>query len=271
METGVFKSCLFKLFAAYILFIVFGCDEYSIGPNDNFNNASFIAKESFSFSAVALNNSKFRLEAINGNVTITGNSTSDSIIIKGEKIVASESISDAQTHLTQLNVDTQNITNGILIKTKQPNESNGRSYTINYIISIPNNYEISVELANGNVLISSINNAVSVNNINGEVSLDDIFGSTFINLVNGQIKSKQSLPQNGIINFASVNGSIKLDIPSNTSAEFSAGTINGNISVSNLIIKNQVVTATSIKGILNAGEGKINLSLVNGSISAAGL
>lgn len=270
MNSQIKNSFSFMMIVAFILIINIGCDEYSVGPNDNVNSTSYIAKQSFNISVFADNNSKFRLEAINGNITITGSSSTDSIIVNGERSVGSESMEDAESHLKLLSVNMHDITSGKLIKTTQPKESNGRSYIVNYIVTVPKHFEIFVELVNGNVSINSIDNTVTANNVNGEIVLTNINGSTFANIVNGQIKSRQSLPLNGTIDLGSVNGNIVLDIPTNTSAQFSASSVNGNISTSNLVFQNQIITTNSLSGKLNNGEGNIDLSIVNGGISVSG-
>jgi len=88
--------------------------------------------------------------------------------------------------------------------------------------------------------------------------------------VNGQITAKITLPLNGNIGMANVNGNIDLEIPTNTSAEFSAGLVNGNITITNLVLQNQVSSSTSLTGTLSNGEGTIALTTVNGNISATG-
>lgn len=69
---------------------------------------------------------------------------------------------------------------------------------------------------------------------------------------------------------ATVNGNISLSIPDDTSAELLAQVTNGNISTSGLVLQNQVVTGTSLRGTLGAGDGQITLGTVNGNITATG-
>ncbi|MGB2989370.1 MAG: hypothetical protein WBC98_05380, partial [Candidatus Zixiibacteriota bacterium] len=63
---------------------------------------------------------------------------------------------------------------------------------------------------------------------------------------------------------------IELDIPQNTSAEFSATVVTGTISISDLILQNQVSTPGSLSGTVGSGEGTISLNVVTGSVSVKG-
>jgi DUF4097 and DUF4098 domain-containing protein YvlB len=89
-------------------------------------------------------------------------------------------------------------------------------------------------------------------------------------MVNGEIRSHQTLPIDGMINFSTVNGNIYLEVPRNTSADFSATMTNGSFSTSNLDFKNQVISRTFVQGTLGSGQGKIKFSTVNGKLSIAG-
>jgi DUF4097 and DUF4098 domain-containing protein YvlB len=166
--------------------------------------------------------------------------------------VKSESTEDAEAHLKELAVDVQDLTNEILVRTVQPNQSGGRNYIVNYTITLPKNMDITV------------------NSLNGRVTLDEILGSVFVDLVNGVIDGEVTLPLDGTINMGIMNGSIDLDIPLNTSAEFTAGVTNGNISVSNLELQNRVATSKSLTGTLGDGRGIISLSTTNGEIMVTG-
>ena len=93
-----------------------------------------------------------------------------------------------------------------------------------------------------------------------------------IDLVAGTIEGEVTLPLNGAIDMKTVTGDINLVIPVNTSAEFSAAVNIGSISDSNLVLQNEVRTATFLSGTLGSGQGTITLETeVIGNISVSGL
>ena len=66
------------------------------------------------------------------------------------------------------------------------------------------------------------------------------------------------------------NGDIDLAVPTSTSADFSASTGNGTVSVSNLNLKGGTQTLRSKNGMLGQGEGTIALRTSNGHITVSG-
>jgi DUF4097 and DUF4098 domain-containing protein YvlB len=130
--------------------------------------------------------------------------------------------------------------------------------------------KVSIGLVNGNVQLREISETISVGLTNGNVVLAKIIGNTFIALVNGNIDASLTLPQQGTCEMSTVNGTINLQIPQSTSAQFSAEVVTGSISTSGLIVHDKTTTPTSVRGRLACGEGKIALKTVNGNIIVKG-
>ena len=232
--------------AACLLWISCGSDK-SVDSNGNVSNTDFVAEESFSFRVDVVGHSRLRMEAVSGSITITGEPESDSVLITGERRVGSESTQDAEAHLPLLQVSVEEIGNEIYAKTTQPDQTHGRSYVVDYTITIPEGLEVSVKHVTGIVSISSVKNSVSVNHVTGQVLLDEISGSAVANLVTGEIEAEVILPEDGAVDFNLVTGNVELSIPQNTSAEFSATVVTGTISISDLVLQNQVSTPGSLK------------------------
>jgi len=263
------KGTVLILLTACILFLSCG-DDGPLDTGDHVKNTDFVAEETVSFQVAVIDHIRLRLEAINGNVSIAGISGANAVDIIGEKRVGSESMSDAQEHLQWLEVIVQHSADEIYVKTIQPQETHGRSYAIDYTITLPPDLEALIENVNGVVTIAEINNLVSVMNINGLVALNEILGSAQVALVNGQIESEVTLPLDGTIGMSTVNGMIELHIPQSTSAEFSATVGNGVISLSNLDLQDQVSSSNSLSGTLGEGQGTISLNTGNGNIIVTG-
>jgi len=235
-------------------------------------NTDFEAEESFSFEVEVGNRSQLRLQGVSGEITITGISGVNSVMITAIKRVGSESTQDAEEHLQELEVNVQSLANEVFVETIQPQDTGGRRYVVDYTITLPKDLEIQLANVNGIVTLYSIDNDVTVNNVNGDVTLIAIVGSVLVNLVNGIIESEVTLPLNGTIDLNTVNGNINLAIPANTSAGFSAAVTIGSISVSNLVLQNEVGTSTSLSGTLGNGQGTISLKAEEtGNISLSGL
>ncbi|UCE66253.1 MAG: hypothetical protein JSU85_15645 [Candidatus Zixiibacteriota bacterium] len=264
-----------KLISLFVFISVMGlcittCDNDTTGSGRNVNNTDFMASESFEYAVGVVDHTRFSLAAINGTVNITGVPGADSVMISGEKSVGSESMEDAEDYLQFLEVTVEDNISGVAVRTEQPANTYGRSYTVDYNITIPRDFIVVATAVNGLIFISTINNNITVQHVNGQISINEIFGSANVTMVNGQIIGDITLPPDGMIDMLTVNGDINLIMPQNTSAEFSAIVANGYINVYNLVLHDQVSTNTSVSGTLGDGQGTISLLVTNGGINVAG-
>jgi hypothetical protein len=192
-------------------------------------------------------------------------------MIAAIKRVQSDSAEDAEAHLQELEVIVQDLANEVRVDTIQPIDDGGRNYIVDYTITLPNFLETHVENTGGTVTLDSINNDVTVINVGGNITLRNILGSAVIDLVAGTIEGEVTLPLNGVIDMETVTGDIHLAIPVNTSAELSAAVFLGSISVTNLVLQNEVITSTFRSGTLGSGQGTITLEAGTvGDISVSG-
>jgi DUF4097 and DUF4098 domain-containing protein YvlB len=258
-------------FLAICLFLV-GCSEDSnpVVSSDDVDNTNFVASTPFSFEVGATGNTQVRVEGINGDIVITGNSEASTVIVAGEREVGSESAQDAEDHLQYLEVSVSDLGSEILAKTTQPDDTQGRSYIVNYNITLPENMVVVANNVNGTMTVNSMESSVTAGITNGQVELNNINGSTSVNLINGQIGAEVTLPLDGTITMSVTNGNINLRIPQDTSADFSANVVNGIINTTNLDIQDVSSSDNSVSGTLSDGRGTITLSTVNGNINVTG-
>jgi DUF4097 and DUF4098 domain-containing protein YvlB len=235
------------------------------------NNTDSVVSDSFSYQIEVDARNQLRLEGINGEVTVRGVEAATTVKIEGERRVGSETIADATAHLAYLQVKIEEKMNEIAVETRQPSNSHGRSYVVDYSITVPRTFKVRINNVNGTISVSSIKNDVGVENVNGGIVLSDINSNATAHLVNGQISGFIILPLNGTVDMNLVNGNIDLDIPKETSAEFTADVTNGQIRVSNMDLHDIIQTPRSFKGICGEGRGDVSLRTVNGNIGIVGL
>lgn len=257
------------LFLSLLLLITFSSC-IIIDPDEDVTNTNHSASEPFSYEVTVKNQNQFVLEGINGEVEVIGVEKVASAQITGERIVRSDSDEDANACLNELEVRLIESSDEIYVKTVQPKESHGRQYIVNYHITIPNDWNVTIGHVNGNIEIKNFADDVSVGSVNGNVELEAIAGSVSVGLTNGNIKAEVVLPLQGKCSLCTVNGLIGVEIPKNTSAEFSASVINGTVSVNGLTLTNMQTSRQSTSGILGTGQGNITLVTVNGTINVSG-
>jgi len=241
----------------------------TICPNDGdqVDNTYYAAAEEFSHTYPVENQTLFTIEGINGNITIEARSGIDSITIEGERKVESESYEDAEECLEELEVYITGNNNEYLVVTHQPSHSDGRNFIIHYHIIIPDYMRTTIYNVNGDIFVDSLNNKVYAAQTNGTINLSEINGSIEAGLTNGNIITGMALPGNGICRLNTVNGNVILSVPDTTSAHLSANIVNGVISISGLTLESQVSSPYALTGVLNDGNGTIDLDVVNGSIN----
>jgi len=238
----------------------------------NFSDPEFTVNDTFKYDFPVENHIRVKVEAINGEVIVTGQEDTNRVLVTAHLYVSSDNLVDAELHLEDLDILVTESTTEILIQTVQPENINGRKYSVEYDIFVPISFEVVVSQTNGTITILDIQNSVEVSNENGEVFLYGIVGGIIADVENGSIEGNVVLPHNESIDLSVDNGSLELNIPTSISAEFSA-TVNGigEITVSNLNITDSLITGKSHTGTLGYGEGSIVLSTVNGDIEVFGI
>lgn len=264
----IFRYILYFLFVFVSVVWIAGCCVND--PDQEIHDTRYIVERTFSYQVEAGNKTKLRLDTVNGDVLITGTSNDSVIFISGERKVGSDSEQDADEHLDELQVCVSEIGNDLYVETEQPEKTYGRSYTVNYNIRVPNGWQVEVENANGTVQVKSIENRVKIDVVNGTVDAADIYGNLDVDVTNGKVNSRLELPNDGICDIKTTNGEIALEIPSNTSAAFTASVTNGSVDMNGLTLKNMSSSRKKVQGILGGGDGEIRLTTTNGDIKVNG-
>jgi DUF4097 and DUF4098 domain-containing protein YvlB len=248
-----------------------GCDPADVVSGiGNVDNTDFVASETFQFTLDVTTQGQFRLDGINGNVQVTGVQGATVLTVSGERRVGSSSTADARAHLPSLRVEIDEGSSTIVVRTVQPEDSQGRNYVVNYVVAVPSDMRQSIANVNGNITVSGIDANTAISNINGNIATFGLVGNLSIGLVNGTIDADVTLPPSGDVALASVNGNISLRVPVDVSAELEANWVNGSFSVLNLVLQDQVITESSARGRLGDGDGTINMGLTNGVIAVIG-
>ena len=263
-----------------ILILLTACGGGGVESNFTLNNdgfdiqssePEFFAQETLTTELPLLNHMKIRLEAIRGDIKITGQDDADSVTVIAQKWVGSESLEDAEMHLDELEVLVTDEIDEVLVQTFQPENKQNRKYIVDYQVILPSNLETDVMLINGHVSVLDVQNSVLIDVVDGDVFLSNIAASAAVSLSNGSIDSTVVLPLDGEITMYTDKGNIDLNIPISTSAVFAASVINGSISAYNLEIADAIQTTHSLTGTLGNGEGMIDLGSINGNINVLGL
>jgi DUF4097 and DUF4098 domain-containing protein YvlB len=150
------------------------------------------------------------------------------------------------------------------------NDNRCTEYSVDYKLTVPRNAILNeVETVNGNVTLAGMTNIVKSSSVNGNVTAQNLRGSVNITTVNGTLNvGFDSLSNVREIKLDTVNGTVKLQLPSDVDAIVKASTVHGNISNDfGLLVKKGEYVNTNLYGKLGDGQIPVRLNSVNGTIN----
>lgn len=241
-----------------------------------------VAEADFDVSFDVTTQTGFDLEGVNGAVTVTGSAATNQITVAGTRRVRSDSQADAENRLLDLQVATTVSQDAILVRTEQPQNTEGRSYEVDYVITLPVDLAIHLVTVNGNVTVSNAKAGLDVSGVNGNITVSNVDGLdvTIVNgnvtvtdaedinvaVTNGNITFDINPPPGDEVHAATVNGNIVLVISAGASTDIKAIRENGTVTTISLPLTNYSDDGRVFKARLGAGEGQITLQTVNGNI-----
>lgn len=248
------KPCTVRMLVVAALVLLEGCggNDNPISPSGVVPNTNFVASESFTFNLDGAGRRRISLAGINGGIVVNGGPAGSGVSLTGEREVRSNSLEDARAQLSQLQVEVQDVGAEIFVRTRQPQNSEGRNYVVNYRLQLPASIELDIA------------------NLNGSLDVIGMVGGVSASLLNGRTEANVGVPAGGQVSLTTTNGEIVLHLPLSTSAAFSAQVVNGTITLTDLVLQNEVRTARSLQGTLGAGNGTVTLRTTNGAIRVDG-
>lgn len=254
--------------------VLTGCIGGVVDLGDDYNDSNHSgqaeATAASSRTVGLVDQTTVQVEGTNGAIRIWGVEGLETVEVAAIRRVRSNSHQDAFDHLSELQVLVETRPAEILIKTLQPQQSFGRTYAVDYDITVPPHLIHEVYNGNGSVRLEGVSADVEVKNGNGDVTLEDVVGSSHVTVGNGKISARTFLPEGGQIVHSAGNGSILLSLQPQVSASFGAKVGNGTISLSGLDLQGILSTPRELQGTLGAGTGTIQLALGNGQIRVEG-
>ncbi|MEM7381131.1 MAG: DUF4097 family beta strand repeat-containing protein [Bacteroidota bacterium] len=141
-------------------------------------------------------------------------------------------------------------------------------------IYLPASQNISVKSKwSGSIYISGFTGEVEASALlNGGIEIEDVSGPLTANSLNGGIDVRfNGVSQSAPSSISSTNGELDISLPANTPADLTLGTVNGEIYTNfelSVPDKNglRAVVSRKVKGAINNGGVKIQLSTTNGNI-----
>ena len=222
--------------------LIYSCDE------DSVSSFTYDAEVDETYTYNVTTQTELVVLNTNGNVNITGSDTTTNLYcFVTNKVESKLSESDAQSHLSDIDISIEGNANNFNIEVDNPNNDD-RNYVITLNIILPNNFNQILTLGNGNITVNS--------------TTKKLMGY----LGNGNFIADVTLSDTCLAEISVGNGNLDLTIPGGTNALLTASVGNGNISNNGLNFQNQQISNNRFSGTLGNGVGRILLSLGNGNI-----
>lgn len=160
----------------------------------------------------------------NGGVQITG---SDQAAVSGSARiqVQADSEADARAIASQIVVGTST---GAL-RADGPKSSDGRSWSVSFVLSTPRHTDLQIDAQNGPVGITGVTGQIKASTTNGPLSLVDLGGNVHARTSNGPLSillAGSSWNGDGL-DAETRNGPVSVKLPDGYSAQLEASTVNG--------------------------------------------
>jgi Toastrack DUF4097 len=138
---------------------------------------------------------------------------------------------------------------------------------VSFSVRVPPGVRFVGRTVNGDVTAESLGGPVSLRTVNGDTTFStSSYGEA--STVNGSVRGTMGSGQwNDPLEFRTVNGEIKLDLPADTSADVKAATVNGSITTDFPIMVTGRVQRNRLNGTIGNGGRSLDLETVNGSIT----
>jgi len=145
---------------------------------------------------------------------------------------------------------------------------NGRKWSVDYRIKVPSDSDIAIKTTNGSLTVDDVTGDIVVQTTNGAIKLHDAGGAVKGGTTNGSIFVGLTDDQwrGDGLDLSTTNGSIKIELPKEFSADVDARTVNGSISVDHPIqIQNK--SRNRLKGTIGDGGPVLRARTTNGGVS----
>jgi DUF4097 and DUF4098 domain-containing protein YvlB len=156
----------------------------------------------------------------------------------------------------------------VSIRTQYTGGDAGNAASVEYHIMVPRGANLeNVKLINGGLSLSGMTGAVKASSVNGSIKAERMAGQVELSTVNGFLDvGFQRISKCHPISLGSVNGPIKISLPSGAGANVSADNLSGGIEA-DFGRSWRAPSGHRLEAAVNGGGTRIRVHNVNGGIS----
>jgi hypothetical protein len=205
-------------------------------------------------------NGEFSLENTNGSVHLA---TWDEARVRIEAVKRAGS----ERALQELQVEIVGEGDRLSVRTRYPRPRwLGGAGSVEYRVSVPRGVRVRVSNVNGRVEVGGVLGSVRASTVNGSVDVTGAGGQVEASAVNGSVEVDVArVDPSGRSELRTTNGSVRLTLPRDASADVEAHTVNGSVGC-DFDLADARKSRRKIEGRIGSGGARFELGTVNGSV-----
>lgn len=136
--------------------------------------------------------------------------------------------------------------------------------SVEFTVRVPAGARIDANTVNGSVRVDRVNGSVRATSVNGDIEAESAGGRVTARTTNGSITASGRV--DGGVEYATVNGSISIELPADANADVELSTVNGRIATEFPITFEGAIDPRRIRASIGEGGPTVRARTVNGSI-----
>jgi hypothetical protein len=207
---------------------------------------------------------------INGDIDATGSSGTDQVEVTADK--SGSGAEDVKIHVAKLS-------DGVMICALYPGYfsssddcassshlgNNHNNAKVHFTIRMPQNLRFTGKNVNGAVNAESMGRYVEGTSVNGSVHISTQSWASATS-VNGSIEARLGRADwSGNLEFKTVNGSVKVELPPNLNTDLDFNSVNGHLDIDFPLTMQGSMGRHSVHGTIGSGGRSLEIKTVNGS------
>jgi hypothetical protein len=206
--------------------------------------------------------------AANGELSLQNTNGSVRLVAWDEAKVRIEATKRASSEraLEELRVEIEGEGDRVTVRTRYPRPRwIGHSGAVEYRVSVPRGARVLVDNVNGRVEVGGVTGSVHATTVNGSVDLTGVGGVIEASAVNGSVEvDVVRVDPSARSEIHTTNGSVRLTLPRDASADLEAHTVNGGVHC-DFDLSDAHKSRRRLEGRIGSGGARFELGTVNGS------
>ena len=142
-----------------------------------------------------------------------------------------------------------------------------RNVAVDFLVKLPAGVKLDASSVNGEVSIAGATSEVRANTVNGKIRATSSGGPVRANTVNGGIDVRMgTLAGTESLEYSTVNGSVRVQLPANTNADVELSTVNGSLESDFPLTVQGRMDRRHMNARIGSGGPRLKFSTVNGSV-----